>query len=151
MRRHTPFALSSILLLLDVPSINPLAIGYGPGVVRKHGHFYVPKAALPKPMGEAPSRKNMMMANPSTPVPRNIKDTVSCLRAAVQVRMLNVCGLLMLRLMSETHWLCYLPAKQGPRIADSLLLYQPVSLYTSLATNSRGTTELCSRDGTKDR
>lgn len=82
MRRYTPILLACALLSWYVPMASPLVVGHNARLVRRPMYRYeasAQSAAEPRP-------NNMKMSNPSTPVPRNIKDTVSCLRAAVQVR-----------------------------------------------------------------
>ncbi|CAM9900157.1 unnamed protein product [Scytosiphon promiscuus] len=82
MKRHTPLLLACAILSSNVPSVRPFAVSSGRRLVRSAGHRHGPSAA--QNAAEPLRPNNMKMSNPSTPVPRNIKDTVSCLRAAVQ-------------------------------------------------------------------
>lgn len=72
MGKSSLLSLACALLLWHVPLAQPLVVGVRPRL-----------AATTR--AEVRARSSPMMSTPSTPVPRNIKDTVSCLRAAVQV------------------------------------------------------------------
>lgn len=83
MRRYTPLFLSCALLSWYADLARPFVISPGARLVNRPRHSY--GASVVHAAAEPPRPNNMKMSNPSTPVPRNIKDTVSCLRAAVQV------------------------------------------------------------------
>ncbi|CAM9722742.1 unnamed protein product, partial [Pylaiella littoralis] len=83
MGGYTPSLCACVVVLCHTPAVTPLVVGSPPCIVRRtnttscdtHHH------------GAARSSTTCttrMMATPSTPVPRNIKDTVSSLRVAVQ-------------------------------------------------------------------
>lgn len=81
MGKYTPLLCACALVLCHTPVAKPLVVRSPPRVVRRPTttqHYSCHHGA--------PTRSSSMMATPSTPVPRNIKDTVSCLRAAVQVQ-----------------------------------------------------------------
>lgn len=63
-------------MLSYIPVAKTLVVGCAGLEAAHHGARYVNNGAA----------ASTMMAKPSQPVPRNIKDTVSSLRAAVQVR-----------------------------------------------------------------
>ncbi|CAM9739519.1 unnamed protein product, partial [Ectocarpus sp. 12 AP-2014] len=80
MGKCTPLLYACALLLFRVPLARPFLVGSGSRLQAgkpncyHHGRHARSRATT----------KSMKMSTPSTPVPRNIKDTVSCLRAAVQ-------------------------------------------------------------------
>lgn len=82
MGKCTPLLYVCALLLFRVPLARPFLVGSGSRLQAgkpncyHHGRRHACSRA---------TTKSMKMSTPSTPVPRNIKDTVSCLRAAVQV------------------------------------------------------------------
>lgn len=84
-----PLYAFALVVLCYVPTVRPLVVGR-PLFSAERGNV---ECNMRRRYGynirsgrTATSATTVMMAKPSQPIPRNIKDTVSSLRAAVQVR-----------------------------------------------------------------